>query len=48
MTEAELNEKFFECAKHAIPASAAQQALDNIQKLETLSGLRPLWDVLRG
>ena len=48
MTEAELNEKFFECAKHAIPASAAQQALENIQKLETLSGLRPLWDVLRG
>lgn len=48
MTEAELNEKFFECAKHAIPAAAAQQALENIQKLETLSSLRPLCDVLRG
>jgi 2-methylcitrate dehydratase PrpD len=48
MTEAELNEKFFECAKHAIPVAAAQQALENIQKLETLSSLRPLCDVLRG
>ncbi len=48
MTEAELNEKFFECAKHAIPAASAQQALENIQKLETLSSLRPLCDVLRG
>jgi 2-methylcitrate dehydratase PrpD len=48
MTEAELNEKFFECAKHAIPAAAAQQALENIRKLETLSSLRPLCDVLRG
>jgi len=48
MTEAELNEKFFECAKHAIPAASAQQALESIQKLETLSSLRPLCDVLRG
>ena len=48
MTEAELNEKFFECAKHALPAAAAQQALENIQKLETLSSVRPLCDVLRG
>ena len=48
MTEAELNEKFFECAKHAIPVASAQQALENIQKLETLSSLRPLCDVLRG
>jgi 2-methylcitrate dehydratase PrpD len=47
MTEAELNEKFFDCARHAIPHAAAQQALETIQKLETLSSLRPLCDVLR-
>jgi 2-methylcitrate dehydratase PrpD len=48
MTEAELNEKFFDCAKHAIPAAAAEQALQNIQKLETLNSLRPLCDIIRG
>jgi 2-methylcitrate dehydratase PrpD len=48
MTEAELNEKYFECAKHAIPAASAQQALDHIQKLETLTSIRPLCDLIRG
>ena len=48
MTEAELDEKFFECARHAIPAVSAQQALENIQKLETLSSVRPLCDLMRG
>jgi 2-methylcitrate dehydratase PrpD len=47
MTEAELNEKFFECAKHAIPISTAEQALEQIQKLETLNNIRPLCDLLR-
>jgi len=48
MTEAELDEKFFECAKHAIPAGSAQRALENIQKLETLNSIRPLCDLMRG
>jgi hypothetical protein len=48
MTTAELNEKFFECAKHALPISIAEQALDQIQKIETLRSIRPLCDLLRG
>jgi 2-methylcitrate dehydratase PrpD len=48
MTEAELNEKFFECAKHAIPAQLAQQALDEIGKLERLDNIRSLCGLLRG
>ena len=48
MTEAELNEKFFECAKHAIPISTAEQALDHIQNLETLKNIRLLCDLMRG
>ena len=48
MTEAELDEKFFDCAKHAIPAASAEQALQNIQKLETLNSLSPLCDIIRG
>jgi len=47
MTDAELNEKFFECARHAIPISTAEQALEQIQKLETLNNIRPLCDLLR-
>ncbi|MGH7796339.1 MAG: MmgE/PrpD family protein [Candidatus Binatia bacterium] len=48
MTEAELNAKFFECAKHAIAAESAQQALDYIGKLETLDDIRPLCERLSG
>ena len=48
MTDAELNEKFFECARHAIPVATAEQALEKIQKLETLNNIRPLCDLLRG
>jgi 2-methylcitrate dehydratase PrpD len=48
MTEEELNAKFFECARHAIPAETARRALDQIQKLETLEDVRPLCDLLRG
>ncbi len=48
LTEAELNAKFFECARHAIPAETAQNALDHIQKLETLDDVRPLCELIRG
>jgi 2-methylcitrate dehydratase PrpD len=48
MTEAELNDKFFECAKHAIPTRSAEQALDLIGRLETLATIRPLCELLRG
>jgi 2-methylcitrate dehydratase PrpD len=48
MTEAELNAKFFECAKHALPAGSAEQALDYISRLETLNDVRPLCAILRG
>jgi len=48
MTEAELNEKFFECARHAIPERTARQALEQIEKLESLEDVRPLCDLLRG
>ena len=48
MTEAELNDKFFESAKHAISAESAQQALDGIGKLETLRSIRTLCALLGG
>ena len=48
MTEAELDAKFFECAKYAIPAQSAQHALDHIGRLETLDDIRPLCELLRG
>jgi 2-methylcitrate dehydratase PrpD len=48
MTETELHAKFFECAKHAIPAESAQQALNSIGRLETLDNIRPLCELLKG
>jgi 2-methylcitrate dehydratase PrpD len=48
MTEEELNAKFFECARHAIPAETARRALDQIQILETLNDIRPLCATLAG
>ena len=48
MTEAELDEKFLECAKHAIPVESASQLLDDIRNLQTLDSIRPLCDRLRG
>ena len=48
MTEAELREKFTECAHEAIDARNAAQALDYIENLETLSDIRPLCEILRG
>jgi 2-methylcitrate dehydratase PrpD len=48
MTEAELNAKFFECARHAVPDETARRALEQIEKLESLEDVRPLCDLLRG
>lgn len=48
MSEAELREKFTECAGEAIDPRKAAQALDYIENLETLSDIRPLCDILRG
>ena len=48
MTEAELKEKFFDAASHALPPDSAKRALEQIEKLETLPSVRPLCDILRG
>jgi 2-methylcitrate dehydratase PrpD len=48
MTEAELNDKFFNAASHALPEDAARRALEQINKLEALESVRPLCEVLRG
>ena len=49
MTEDELKAKFLECARHAHRRKKRpQRALDDIEKLETLSDIRPLCDILRG
>lgn len=48
MTEAELRDKFTECAREAIDVRSAAQALDYIENLETLGDVRPLCDILRG
>jgi 2-methylcitrate dehydratase PrpD len=48
MTEAELRDKFTECAREAIDGRSAAQALDYIENLETLSDVRPLCEILRG
>ena len=48
MTEAELNEKFFDCANHALSQDAARRALDEINRLETLASVRPLCEIIRG
>jgi 2-methylcitrate dehydratase PrpD len=48
MTDAELDGKFFDCAKHAVSSDVAQRALEQIRTLETLDNVRPLCDLLRG
>jgi 2-methylcitrate dehydratase PrpD len=48
MTEAELRDKFTGCAREAIDARSAAQALDYIENLETLGDVRPLCEILRG
>jgi len=48
MSEAELRDKFTECAREAIDASSAAKVLDYIESLESLSDIRPLCDFIRG
>ena len=48
MPEAELRDKFTECALEAMDASSAAKALDYIRDLESLSDIRPLCDLIRG
>lgn len=48
LTEAELRAKFMECAVQAIDRDAAEKALTDIERLETLSDIRPLCSILRG
>jgi 2-methylcitrate dehydratase PrpD len=48
MSEAELREKFTECALEAIDRNGAAQALDGVQTLETVNDIRTLCDILRG
>jgi hypothetical protein len=47
MTEAELQAKFFDCARLALDRNTAQAALSDIERLETLSDIRPLCETLR-
>lgn len=48
MTEDELRAKFLDCAQEALSRESAQQALHSIEKLETITDIRPLCDILRG
>ena len=48
MSEAELNQKFFDCAEHTLPSDSARRTLEQIEQLETLSSIRPLCEILRG
>jgi len=48
MSEADLRDKFTECAREAIDASSAAKVLDYIESLESLSDIRPLCDFIRG
>ncbi len=48
LTEEELRAKFMECAVQAIDRDAAEKSLTDIERLETLSDIRPLCSILRG
>jgi 2-methylcitrate dehydratase PrpD len=48
LTEEELRAKFMECAVQAFDRGAAEKALTDIERLETLADIRPLCSVLRG
>lgn len=48
MTDAELRDKFSECAREVLDARNVARALDSIDNLETLGDIRPLCDILRG
>ena len=48
MSEAELRGKFTECARQAITEDRAARALDYLEKLDALTDIRPLCEILRG
>ena len=48
MTEEELRGKFAECARQAIDENGAARALDYIEKLDALTDIRPLCEILKG
>ena len=48
MTEEELRGKFAECARQAIDEGGAARALDYIEKLDALTDIQPLCEILRG
>jgi 2-methylcitrate dehydratase PrpD len=48
MTEEELRGKFAECARQAIDDSGIARALDYIEKLDALTDIQPLCEILRG
>ncbi len=48
MTEADLHAKFFDCTRQTLDQDTAQRALSEIERLETLSDIRPLCAILRG
>lgn len=48
LTPNELKAKFTECARLAISASSAEQALEYVERLETLEDIRPLCRLLIG
>jgi 2-methylcitrate dehydratase PrpD len=48
MTETELRGKFTECARQALSEKSAAQALDYIEKLDSMTDVRPLCALLAG
>lgn len=48
MTEEELRGKFIECARETVSAATTQQLLDSIERLETLAGIKPVCEMLKG
>ena len=48
MSEEELRGKFTECARQAVDENRAAKALDYLEKLDALTDIRPLCEILRG
>ena len=48
MSEEELRGKFTECARQAVDENRAARALDYLEKLDALTDIRPLCEILRG
>jgi hypothetical protein len=48
MTEEELRGKFTDCARLTLDRDTTERARESIERLETLSDIRPLCQLLRG